>query len=267
VINWYRSIYPECKVIQWQGDVFRTKYDENLKEASKIIDLYCISYYGDYLEYKALYPDTKAFYFPFAYSEVFNREPAIIERDIRKYRCDLIFIGTYYPERGDILNYIAEQLPDLNIKIIGKAWQKCPHRRLKPFIQKTRSISLKETLKAYKCATLSLNIHHRDTKDGFNMRFYEICGVGGIQITEWQPALQLTRLADSVITFRTHEELIEKIKAALNDPEQCAHLSKIARDNCRLYESYNERAKSLLSACASSQVLPPSASEYAGRPT
>jgi len=69
-----------------------------------------------------------------------------------------------------------------------------------------------DTLRVHRNALISLNIHHRRTNDGFNMKFFEIPAAGGFQLCDWQPEIDRLRLGEMVATFRDGDDLVDKVR-------------------------------------------------------
>ena len=252
ILDAYKQQHPTARYYYWWGDIIpETKWPQII-DAGKIADGILISYYGSYRAAKDKLIKAKPIYFPFAYSPTRHALPPISEDELVQFRCDLLFVGAYYPERAAIMEHIIDAIPAITLQIRGVGWDKY-QGKLKPYIHGTTLVTLADTLKMYHCATLSLNIHHKATQNGFNMRFFEIPAAGGLQITEWQPAIERTALANCTVTFKTHEELIDKITYFLTHHDERTQLRTRSQLQCHLHETYENRLNLLINDALKSQ--------------
>jgi len=119
---------------------------------------------------------------------------------------------------------------------IGRAalWTEKPTRpvnpKLRPYM-KTGVFGL-EMFQVLKSSKTTLNIHADSSpKYASNMRLFEATGVGTCLITDWRPNIGLLFEPDKeVITYRSAEECIEKVKWLMDNPaerEAIAHAGQV----------------------------------------
>lgn len=240
---------PQCKIIYWWGDIISHEAGKQIKKSFEFADLIALSYYNDYLAYKKKFPKQHFFYFPFGFSRTNHLTRKPTKNEFLKYNCDILFIGQYYPERAEALEFIISEFPKLSIKIYGRGWNRYKNKILSPYIKKTKLISLKSTLIMYQCARFCVNIHHKKSNNGFNMRFYEIPSSKSLQITEYQTAIEYTSLKECIIYFKDYSDLKTKLGYFLVNDDKCNAMKEKAFINAVNYEKYENRLIKLLYKC------------------
>lgn len=213
-ITTLRTQNPRLKIIYWFGDVLFPGVDARIAEVYEHVDRILISYRGDSDRLRQqLGP--KIIYFPFGYSPRFHRLGQLSARDVRRFSSEVSFVGTWYPEREDMLAPLAES-SEIQLSVWGRSWR---HARS---IRSHGRLSMTDTLKVHHLSKISLNIHHHLTRNGFNMKFYEIPAVGGFQICEWQEELESSGLSEKIICYKNVDELLHLISFYLkNDQLRC----------------------------------------------
>ena len=210
---------PRLRVIYWWGDILTEQAQARIKEAAGFADKLLLSYLGSYQALKPVYQQ-QLVYFPFGVSRDFHTAGALSARDRQRFTADVTFVGSYYPERCALIRYLNTQL-DTPVAVWGRGWRKCRG------ISHHGALSLADSLKVYRAARISLNLHHVDTPNGFNMKYYEIPAAGGFQICDWQPLMNsidpgmqvvachsLPDYAEQVNYYLAHEQQRRKIMTA-----------------------------------------------------
>ena len=127
----------------------------------------------------------------------------ISTRDRKRFSAEVAFVGSCYPERCELIRYLNTQL-DTPVRVWGRGWRHCKG------VRSHGVLSLADSLKVHACSSISLNLHHADTDNGCNMKFYEIPAAGGFQICDWQPLLEETALGRQTVACRSLAEFAEK---------------------------------------------------------
>ena len=207
-----RQQSPGLKIVYWWGDILTEQARSRIHEAAGFADTLLVSYLGSYQALKADYPD-QLVYFPFGVSREFHTVTPLTARDRRRFTADVVFVGTYYPERCALIRYLNTRL-DTPVSVWGRGWRQCRG------IHHHGALSLADSLKAYRCARISLNLHHVDTPNGCNMKYYEIPAAGGFQICDWQPLMDSTVLGRQTVACRSLPEFAEQVKYYLAHEQQ-----------------------------------------------
>ena len=160
-------------------------------------------------------------------------------RDRHRLAADVAFVGSCYPERCELIRYLNARL-DKPVRVWGRGWRRCRG------IRSHGPLSLADCVKVYANAAVTLNLHHRDTDNGCNMKFYEIPAAGGFQICDWQPALQDTALGRLTTACHSPEAFLEQIRHALQHPQERSALAARAHAEVLANETYETRFTNLL---------------------
>ena len=202
----------QLKIIYWWGDILTEQAKTRISEAAGFADKLLLSYHGSYQALKPVYQD-KLVYFPFGVSREYHRASTISSRDRRRFTTAVAFVGSYYPERCALIRYLNTQL-ETPVAVWGRGWRKCRG------ISHHAALSLADSLKVYRCARISLNLHHVDTPNGFNMKYYEIPAAGGFQICDWQPLMDASRAEGRIVACRSPREFAEQVNYFLAHEQQ-----------------------------------------------
>lgn len=233
-----KKMNPRIKVIYWWGDILISAARMKIQNIHDVVDYLLISYRGDYqsLENEGI---QNLYYFPFACSEKFHSQPPVDEDDLKKYASKVSFVGTFYPERGELIKFLNANLTE-PVKVWGRSWNKCPE------VASAGRLTMKETLKVHRSSDISLNIHHNRTNNGFNMKFYEIPAAGGFQIVDWQPELNNLKYGAVVCSFKNKDELLQKIQYFLKNEKERARLKTEGQKLILAENSYIKQFETLL---------------------
>jgi|SRR3989344_599338 len=165
------------KTANWfPENIYRPPYDKWFLSRYAAYDFF-LTFDSSITERMALeFPD-KIKYVPFGADPV-ELGADINEKDKEKFQCDICFIGAAYPERVEALL----NLNNYDIKIFGwSGWEKTQFadRYFGP-------LNATESVKAYKCAKICLNMNTRPATNGVNVKTFEIAMAGGFQISDWR---------------------------------------------------------------------------------
>lgn len=178
------------------------------------VDLFCCFEERD-VEYFAQH-NKKAYFLPLACdtSVYFPQEAT---KDI-----DILFVGTIYTsaKRIKMLEHLVEHYPQLNIRIYGeyKPYFKNPiswlfRRYRKTFLN--YNISPKQVNNLYARTKIALNIHHKQTFNGANQRFFEASGAGAYQICDANPFIRSVFTNGEIGIYENEEQMYALIDYAL----------------------------------------------------
>lgn len=190
------------KVFFWWGDILTDQAQARISEAAEFSEQLLVSAKGTFDRLAPLYGEQLR-YFPFGVTHRFHAIKNIAARDRKRFSAEVAFVGTCYPERCDLIRYLNAQL-DTPVRVWGRGWRHCKG------VRSHGALSLADSLKVHACSSISLNLHHADTDNGFNMKYYEIPAAGGFQICNWQPLLEETTLGRQTIACRSLAEFAEK---------------------------------------------------------
>lgn len=177
--------------------------------------------------------DLSAEFLPLAYDPEVYRPLPDVARDL-----DLVFVGTYYPARRALFEWLVERFPKLQMRFYGrhvryrepatwKAWWRY-QRAGQGGVFVNRSLDPVQINQAYARARLCLNLHHGQSRLGCNPRVFEIFGAGATQLVDELPYVQ-DQVGEGVLSYRNREELAERIMLALGDAKLRQDLAERGR--------------------------------------
>ena len=211
---------PDLRVFFWWGDILTDQAQARISQAAEFSEQLLVSGKGTFDQLSPVYPKQLR-YFPFGVSRRFHDLDKLSARDRQRFAAEVSFVGTCYPERCELIRYLNTQL-DTPVRVWGRGWRHCKS------VQSHGALSLADSLKVHACSSISLNLHHLDTDNGCNMKFYEIPAAGGFQICDWQPLLEETALGRQAVACRSLAEFAEKMHYYLAHEQERRQLAKAA---------------------------------------
>jgi spore maturation protein CgeB len=181
---------------------------------------------------------------PFACDPTVHRRIAMDEGERRRWQSEICFVGSYHPRREAFL----DTLTAWDLAIWGPGWERLPQRS--PLRRHLRggAIRAQEWVRAYNAASVVLNISHPQERDiSLPMRVFEALGCEAALLTTWSPlAEQFFQVGEELETFRTSEELREKVRYYLDHPAKRRHMAQ--RGHARVYaeHTYAHRMRELI---------------------
>lgn len=173
-------------------------------------------------------PDVR--YLPFCFDP--DSHPSGVEpneEDLRKFGCDVCFIGAWDLERERDL----EPLANFDLAIWGPGWLEnvSSSSPLKRFVR-GGAVYNADLVKAYKCSSIVFNQLRLHNGNAHNVRSMEIAGIGGgAQVVRRTPELskELFQEDEHLVCFQGQDELKQKIQFLLNNPIIAKKISASAR--------------------------------------
>lgn len=246
-----RSRRPSLRVVLWWGDILTANGHKRIRELFQHVDLVMNSYAGDV---RTLLAEgiTNVYHFPFAVHPAFHCHVKPTSRDRRRFGSEVSFVGGGYPARCELIRYLNAHL-HTPVRVWGRGWNHCRG------VGSRGPLSLAESLKVYACSKLSLNLHHADTDDGFNMKFFEIPAAGGFQLCDWQPELGRIPAGQALASYHDREDALEKIRYYLAHDEERLAAARKVRTLMLEHNTYAQQFVALfeamgLAGVASSQI-------------
>lgn len=237
-IHRLRGSSPDLRVVYWWGDIITDQATRRLAEAVEFSDRILISYRGAYDKLRAVHGE-KITYFPFGVSPRYHQVEDLSWRDRRRYTADVAFVGTCYPERCELVHYLNARLEN-PVRVWGRGWRQCRG------VRAHGPLPLADALKVHACSRISLNLHHRGTDNGCNMKFYEIPAAGGFQICDWQAVMEETAVGIQTVSCRSAAEFADRIAHYLACPQERQHLGEQTSAMAYAHETYLDRFRKLM---------------------
>ncbi|MGO8734239.1 MAG: glycosyltransferase [Terriglobia bacterium] len=185
---------------------------------------------------------TNAHYLPECCNPMWHKRMSLTEEDRAKYGCDVAALGTLHYWRAAVLKPFA----DYDLKI----WGTDPPSYIDSPLRKNYTnhyVTREETSKALGAAKVAINTIHYSEIEGVNKTLFAAAGCGAFEIAEWKPALpQLFEPEREIVTYRTGQELKEKVDYYLARPEERAEISEGSYARAQREHTYELRLKRML---------------------
>ena len=160
------------------------------------------------------------------------------ESDLDPYRCQVAFVGSYYPYREAILS----QILDFDLRIWGGGWRQSSILRRKPHAVVGKEARSFEQTCVFRGAVVNLNTHHYDDVASLNQRVFDIAGAGGCQLVDDGRDLQVIfQVPEEIETFDSVSELREKIQMLVDRPTLSREMGRRAAQKTAAKHTYDDR--------------------------
>jgi hypothetical protein len=180
------------------------------------------------------------------YDPNLHRPVALSAEDRRIYGTDVGFVGSWARARGQSLARLAAA--GVAVTIRGDGWkgreswsELAPHHR-------GPAAMGEEYVKVLCGMEIALNFLRRENRDTHTTRSYEIPACGVFMLADRTPKhLELFEEGTEAEFFESDEELLDKIRRYLKEPERRRRVASAGRDRClRSGYSYPERMRRMV---------------------
>lgn len=158
---------------------------------------------------------------------------------------NISFVGARYPSRERLLRGLAAA--GIPVKAYGLTWSRQPldvlrtRQFTKPGIPTGRHLPRERAYGVMRGSPATLNIHD-DAQDGFTIRTFEACGVGGLQILDRPDVEPMYEVGREVLVFRSAEELVELCRRILKDRSWADQIRKAGERRTMAEHTFDHRA-------------------------
>jgi spore maturation protein CgeB len=175
----------------------------------------------------------------------------ITPQDRVRFSHEVLFIGTWMPERGPFLQELMQA--GVPLAIYGNDWQKAPEWPTLQAAWHGPAIYGDDYLKAIQLAKVSLGLLSKGNRDLHTTRTFEIPYCGGLLCAErTSEHLQLYQEDVEAVYWSDVKECIDKCQKLLNDDKMRTEIAEKGRNRCLRNGIFNENNldKMLKSACS-----------------
>jgi len=148
--------------------------------------------------------------------EVNHAPRHLCAHDHQVWDCDVLFLGTWFPERGPFLKELIERGVPLTIQ--GAQWHKAREWPLLKRHWRGGSIAGDDYAKAIQCAKVNLGLLSRENRDLHTTRSLEIPALGALLCAE--------RTTEHIDMYQEGQEAL-----FWSDAQECAHMCTVALAN------------------------------------
>ena len=175
----------------------------------------------------------------------------ITPQDRVRFSHEVLFIGTWMPERGPFLQALLQA--GVPLAIYGNDWQKAPEWPGLQAAWRGPAIYGDDYLKAIQLAKVSLGLLSKGNRDLHTTRTFEIPYCGGLLCAErTSEHVQLYQEDVEAVFWSDVEECIEKCQKLLHDETMRAEIAENGRIRCLRNGIFNENnLKKMLEAAGS----------------
>lgn len=163
----------------------------------------------------------------------------LTEKDHQVWDSAVLFLGTWFPERGPFL--LALTLLGVPLTIRGPNWYKAPEwPRLKKF-WKGGAIAGDDYAKAIQCAKVNLGLLSKENRDLHTTRSLEIPALGGLLCAErTSEHLDMYSEGQEALFWSNSEECAEMCRFALSDENRRQTIAAAGHLRVKKNGHYNE---------------------------
>jgi hypothetical protein len=175
----------------------------------------------------------------------------ITPQDRERFSHEVLFIGTWMPERGPFLQELLRA--GVPLAIYGNDWQKAPEWARLQAAWRGPAIYGDDYLKAIQLAKVSLGLLSKGNRDLHTTRTFEIPYCGGLLCAERTPEhVQLYQEDIEAVYWSDVTECIEKCQKLLHDDTMRNEIAERGRIRCLRNGIFNENnLKKMLEAAGS----------------
>jgi spore maturation protein CgeB len=233
------------RVVLWTTDPPQES-DRIRKTVGNYNHVFCLG--TEYIEIFNKMGFAGAQWLPVACDPEIHRPVELSPEEQSRYASDIVFMGSNYPCRADLL----ESLAGKDISIWGPGWERLPKDSpLKSHVRGTHTRP--ETwLKIYRASKIVLSIHYRDPKSMFPVyqaspRVFEALACKSFVLSDRQrDVLSLFKDGEHLVTFADADELKEKVAYYLAHPEQRERIAAAGQREVLRAHTYTRRIETLL---------------------
>ena len=173
--------------------------------------------------------------------EVAHVPQPLTEEDRRQWASEVLFVGTWMPERGPFMARLVEL--GVPLALHGHAWHKAKEWPvLQPFWRSAGLYDDEKYAKAIQCAKVTLGLLSKGNRDTVTTRSFEVPSLGGVLCAERTAEhRRLYREDVEAVFWSTPEECADKCKQLLTDEAWRASIAEQGRARCLANKTTHEQ--------------------------
>jgi spore maturation protein CgeB len=180
-------------------------------------------------------------YLPEACNPKVHRTLTLSPRQQLYFGCDVMIAGRLYYYRQEILRLLEE----FDVKMWGSVPDWLVYRLRQPHMR--RAVYCDAKARAARAARVALNPMHYAEVDGLNCRSFELAGCGAFQLCTQKPVLKEHFIPGvEVETFESAEEMVEKIRHYLKNPEEADRIARRGQARAHQEHTYVHRLREIM---------------------
>ncbi|GBD96001.1 MAG TPA: hypothetical protein ENG83_15395 [Nitrospirae bacterium] len=232
------------KTVLWTIDV--PKYFESIIEASHYYD-FVFTGGSEAIEILKNYNLKNLYWLPFACDPEFHKPVKITGGEKALYENDIVFVGSYYPNRMRVL----EEISDFDLGVWGPGWEKVPPvSSLKRRIRRAGGVKSDEWIKIYTSCKIAIAIHYRDEDTPCyqaSPKIYEVLACKCFLLVDNQrDVISLFDDGKHLLIFESIVDLREKIKYYLERSEERVSIAEEGYKEVIQQHTYSHRINKMI---------------------
>ncbi|MDF3130406.1 glycosyltransferase [Kiritimatiellaeota bacterium B1221] len=161
--------------------------------------------------------------------DIRHAEPQLSDEDIRRYKSDVLFVGTFFEDRDIFMYELIKE--GVDVHIYGNNWEKSKiYSKIKKHVKST-AVTGNEYAKVIKSSKISLCLLSKNNRDEYTTRSMEIPSIGTFMLAQRSGIHKLLyKEGEEAEFFSDIEECKKKIKYFLNNDikrEEIAYLGHL----------------------------------------
>jgi spore maturation protein CgeB len=234
-----------CQAALWTTDAPIYNSFDIIKNTVRDYDhIFCAG--TEAIELLATDCNTALHWLPFGCDPDYHRPVSLSDNDRVKYKKDIVFVGSFYPNRWQIL----KQLDAWDVGIWGPFWDNAQkNNRNKIYIEDGR-IDVAEWSKIYSAAKIVIVIHYHDDRVSCyqaSPKIYEALACGCFVLVDRQKdVFSLFEDRKHLAGFDNVEDLKEKINYYLKNFTETQVIAKCGRKEVLTKHTYRDRIRSIV---------------------
>ncbi|MDD5747243.1 MAG: glycosyltransferase, partial [Candidatus Omnitrophica bacterium] len=163
------------------------------------------------------------------------------------YHNEIVFVGSYYRNRAEVL----EKICDFDLGVLGPGWDKVSDDSpLKKCVRKSGNINVAEWLKIFASAKIVVMVHYHDSAVACfqaSPKVFEILAAGKFLVVDAQPdVLTLFRDKEDLAVFRDISQLRNILLYYLSNQEEREAIAVRGREKVLNQHTYYHRIKAMM---------------------
>ncbi|WCC80124.1 glycosyltransferase [Cutibacterium equinum] len=160
---------------------------------------------------------------------------------------DVTFVGSNLPARQQLLSTLVKE--GIPVVAYGREWSDHPVDRMRTWRAKSagiparRDVTLGEAYGIMRDSAVTINVH--GDQDGFTMRTFEACGLGGLQIIDRDDVTEFYEPGKEVLVQHSAEEATELSRRVLSDPNRMIAMRRAAKARTIAEHTLDHRAATI----------------------
>jgi len=197
-----------------------------------------------------------AHWLPMACDPGFHHPVALTPKEQEKYGNDIVFVGSYYPNRYTLYN----NLSGFDFGIWGPGWNKIKKTSDLRSNIKGEHTEPSEWIKIYSASKIVLASHYQDPENKLPVfqaspRIFEAMACGAFVMSDYQKdVFTLFKDGEHLVGFHNATELIDKIQYYLHHPNERKEIANRGHQKVLKNHRYVDRIEELLSIVGQNEI-------------